>query len=302
MPNSPLIRRSVAALAITTCAALMSPAAIAGAAPADPAPVAPADLSLTAPEKVPGNDVLASAIRALQKSAKDPGSLSAARALLEGSGQLPTTEASAPAAAPDAPIPAAATPAADAGDIVSLLAQANKTLEALGIQSFINPSVAFNCTAPTDWNPFGLLPAVGGAVPGPFFVPGLELPPGVDANLVEDGETLFGFVPAGITKDGAGTGMQVAWFNVDTLKGGFVNMAPVGKTLVDIWLAKVPAGKIKDIAKSLLTPIANGLSVPGSRLAPVKTGNGTVLSAVFGTVENGNRSCFFLPMIGITQA
>lgn len=290
MPNTPLIRRSVAALAITACAALMSPA-VAGA---DPVP--PADLTLTAPTNVPSNEVLTKAIAELQKTQKDPGALSAARAILGVEPQLSATPAS-------ETVPAAtATPAASPADVLTLLAGANETLRKLGIQSFINPSVAFNCTDPTADNPFGLLPAVGGAVPGPYFLPGVKLPAGIDANLVKSGETLFGFVPAGITKDGTATGMQVAWFNVDTFQGGFVDMAPVGTTLVDIWLAKVPNGALKDGAKKLLAPIANAMSVPGSRLAPVKTGNGTVLSAVFGTVQNDSRSCFFLPMIGITQA
>ena len=51
-----------------------------------------------------------------------------------------------------------------------------------------------------------------------------------------------------------------------------------------------------------ISAVVNNVSVKGARLAPVETGNGTVLSAVFGTVQNGNRSCFFFPMIGITQA
>lgn len=290
MSNSPLIRRGIIALAITASASLMLPAT-AGAEP-----VPPADLTLTAPTSVPSDQVLAKAIAELQKTKKDPGSLSAAKAILGGVPQLAATPAAEPVPA------AAATPAASPTDVVTLLAGANETLRKLGIQSFINPSVAFNCTDPTEANPFGLLPAVGGAVPGPYFLPGITLPAGIDANLVKSGETLFGFVPAGITKDGNGTGMQVAWFNINTFQGGFVDMAPVGQTLVDIWLAKVPNGPLKDVAQKLLTPIANSLSVPGSRLAPVKTGNGTVLSAVFGTVENGSRSCFFLPMIGITQA
>lgn len=286
MPNSPLIRRGLVALAITAGASLMVPA-IAGAEP-----VPPADLTLTAPTTIPGDQVLTAAIAELQKAHKDPGALSAAKAILGGVARSAITPAA----------ETTSTPAASPADVAGLLAEANEILRKLGIESFINPSVAFNCTDPTDANPLGLLPAVGGAVPGPYFLPGVDLPRGIDANLVKSGETLFGFVPAGITKDGTGTGMQVAWFNVDTFQGGFVDMAPVGTTLVDIWLAKVPSGSLKDAARTLLVPIADRLSVPGSRLAPVKTGNGTVLSAVFGTVENGSRSCFFLPMIGITQA
>ncbi|ORM35833.1 hypothetical protein [Williamsia sp. 1135] len=291
MPNQPLIRRGVVALAIAASAALMAPTlAVAN-------PVPPADLTLTAPTSIPADKALSAAIAQLQKTSVDPEALAAAKAILGIGSQLstttlPKTEVAAPTA----------TPAASPTDVLTLLAEANSALRQMGIQSFINPSVAFNCTAPTPDNPFGLLPAVGGAVPGPFFLPGLKLPAAIDANLVKDGETLFGFVPSGITKDGTASGMQVAWFNVNTLQGGFADMAPVGTTLVDIWMKKVPDNPFKGQIKAALTTFANRLSVPGSRLAPVKTGNGTVLSAVFGTVENGNRSCFFLPMIGITQA
>lgn len=287
MPNSPLIRRGVVAVAIAASAALMSPAL----AVAEPAP--PADLTLTAPTGIPADKDLSAAIAQLQETRLDPEALSAAKAILGVGSQLSATEVAAPTA----------TPAASPTDVLTLLADANNTLRQMGIQSFVNPSVAFNCTAPTPDNPFGLLPAVGGAAPGPFFLPGLKLPAAIDANLVGSGETLFGFVPSGITKDGSASGMQVAWFNVNTLQGGFADMAPVGTTLVDIWLKKVPdSNPFKGRIKDALTTFANRLSVPGSRLVPVKTGNGTVLSAVFGTVENGNRSCFFLPMIGITQA
>ncbi|OZG30396.1 hypothetical protein BH683_004455 [Williamsia sp. 1138] len=291
MPNQPLIRRGVVALAIAASAAVMSPAL----AVADPVPLA--DLTLTAPTSVPADKALSAAIAQLQKTRVDPEALAAAKAILGVGSQLPTTmPVKSEVAAPTA------TPAASPTDVLTLLAEANSALRQMGIQSFINPSVAFNCTEPTPDNPFGLLPAVGGAVPGPFFLPGLKLPAAIDANLVKDGETLFGFVPSGITKDGAASGMQVAWFNVNTLQGGFAEMAPVGTTLVDIWMKKVPDNPFKGQIKAALTTFANRLSVPGSRLAPVKSGNGTVLSAVFGTVENGNRSCFFLPMIGITQA
>ena len=102
--------------------------------------------------------------------------------------------------------------------------------------------------------------------------------------------------------------MQVAWFNVNTFKGGFEDMAPVGTTVVDKIDRAGEEGQEpqpppkKPRSRRSSAPLAKALSLPGSRLAPVETGNGTVLSAVFGTVQNGERSCFFLPMIGITQA
>ncbi|WP_028462738.1 hypothetical protein [Nocardia sp. 348MFTsu5.1] len=298
MPSSMMIRRSAAVLAVGLSAALLTPAM------ALAAPVAPDAVTVTAPAQTPGNDALKAAIAALTKSAVDPAALAAAKALLSGTPQIEST--------PAAEI--TATPAADATDFAASLAAADAALEKLGIQSFINPSVAFNCVAPTEDNPFGLVPAVGGAAPGPYVIPGLKvpeflkpfLPAGFSPELVGDGETLFGFVPAGITADGGGTGMQVAWFNIDTFKGGFVDMAPVGTTITDQLIKQVK--KIRNLspteeatARAVISPLAKAFDLPGARLAPVATGNGTVLSAVFGTVQNGDRSCFFLPMIGITQ-
>ena len=294
MPSSTLIRRSAAALAVVASAALLSPAV------AVAEPVAPDSASLTAPKQIPGDDALKAAIAELAKTAGDPAALAAAKALLGGTTQIESTPA--------------ATPAADAADLPGSLAAADEALRKLGIQSFINPTVAFNCVEATADNPFGLVPAVGGAAPGPYVVPGVPVPalvktlfPGFTPELVGDGETLFGFFPAGITADGKSTGMQVAWFNVNTLKGGFKDMTPVGTTVVDKILEQIPgtsplATTARAELTKILTPLVDAFSLPGSRLAPVETGNGTVLSAVFGTVQNGERSCFFLPMIGITQA
>ncbi|MGZ8176518.1 hypothetical protein ACXVUM_01195 [Williamsia sp. SKLECPSW1] len=221
----------------------------------------------------------------------------------------------APASAAPTPTPEAAAAAAlgsptlsatSGTDVLSLLDTANKTLRSLGIQPFLNPTVAFNCTAPTASNPLGLLPAAGGAVAGPWAAPGLALPTiplvNIDPNVVKDGQTLYGFVPAGVTSDQTATGMQVAWFNTATGKFGIAQMGKAGQTLVDAWLANVPPSPIKDMAAKTLAGIVDTIAPAGSRLAPVTTGKGTVLSAVFGTVDNGGRSCFFLPMVGITNA
>ena len=297
MPSSSMFRRSAATLAVVAFAALLSPA-MAGAEP-----VAPEATTLTAANQIPGDDALKAAIAELGKSAGDPAALAAAKALLGGTSQIEPTAAA----------EVTATPAASATDLVGSLAAADAALRKLGIQSFINPTVAFNCVESTADNPFGLVPAVGGAAPGPYVVPGVEVPgivktlfPGVSPELVGDGETLFGFFPSGITADGKDTGMQVAWFNVNTLKGGFKDMAPVGTTVVDKIVEQIPgtsplATTARAEITKILTPLVDAFTLPGSRLAPVETGNGTVLSAVFGTVQNGDRSCFFLPMIGITQ-
>jgi hypothetical protein len=298
MPSSTMIRRTAATLAVVASAALLTP----GVAMAEP--VAPDAVTVTAPAQTPGNGALAAAITELTKSAADPAALAAAKALLSGTPQIESTPAA----------DTAATPAADATDFAASLAAADAMLKKLGIQSFINPTVAFNCVAPTEDNPFGVVAAVGGAAPGPYIVPGLTvptalkpfLPAGFSPELVGDGETLYGFFPAGITADGGGTGMQVAWFNIDTFKGGFVDMAPVGTTITDQLIEQVK--KVRNLnaaeeatVRSVIGPLAKAFSLPGARLAPVETGSGTVLSAVFGTVQNGERSCFFLPMIGITQ-
>ena len=191
-------------------------------------------------------------------------------------------------------------------DVLALLDTANKTLRSLGIQPFLNPTVAFNCTTPTASNPLGLLPAAGGAVAGPWAAPGISLPSiplvNIDPNVVKDGQVLYGFVPAGVTSDPTATGMQVAWFNTATGKFGLAQMGKAGDTLVNTWLANVPASRMKDMAARTLSGIVNTIAPPGSRLAPVTTGKGTVLSAVLGTVNNGGRSCFFLPMVGVTNA
>ncbi|MGU3293748.1 hypothetical protein [Williamsia sp. M5A3_1d] len=197
------------------------------------------------------------------------------------------------------------TPTASGQDIGALLAQANDTLRKLGIQPFLNPSVAFNCVAPTSTNPFGLAPAVGGAVAGPYSAPGLPALPminGLDPNIVKSGETLYGFVPAGITPDQNSAGMQVAWFNINSGKGGFAQMGDAAQTIIDRYLAGVPAGPIRDAAVATVKTVLTTIAPAGTRLAPVATGKGTVLSAVFGTVNSGGRSCFFLPMVGITNA
>jgi hypothetical protein len=223
--------------------------------------------------------------------------------------------AAAPASADPATTPESAAAAAlgsptlsatSGTDVLALLDTANKTLRSLGIQPFLNPTVAFNCTTPTASNPLGLLPAAGGAVAGPWAAPGISLPTiplvNIDPNVVKDGQVLYGFVPAGVTSDPTSTGMQVAGFNTATGKFGIGQMGKAGDTLVDAWLANVPASPIKDMAAKTLSGIVNTIAPAGSRLAPVTTGKGTVLSAVFGTVNNGGRSCFFLPMVGVTNA
>jgi len=291
MPSSlpPLGRRIIAiALAVSGATFIGALPAVADAAPAATPPAA-----ITA-DSVPSDGILSAAIDKLRAEASDPASLQAALAILQSIGQR--AEVSAPVASPAAGSPT---------DFLTLLNTANALLNKLGVQTFVNPSVAFNCVDPTADNPFGLAPAVSGAVAGPWAAPGISLPTiplvNIDPNVVQSGQVLYGFVPAGLTADTNPKGMQVAWFNINTFKGGFVDMGPSGQTLLDTWTANIPE-QFRGLANNALQPIANALTVNGSRLAPVATDHGTVLSAVFGNVQNGSHSCFFFPMVGIVQA
>jgi hypothetical protein len=67
---------------------------------------------------------------------------------------------------------------------------------------------------------------------------------------------------------------------VATLQGGFADLEPISDA-----------------------PILQALPLlSGVRLAPVQTGNGTVLSAVYGTADHAGRTCYFLPAVGIVEA
>ncbi|MGV9713564.1 hypothetical protein ACWDTI_23210 [Gordonia sp. NPDC003424] len=240
--------------------------------------------SMTVPA-IPYDSELAAAVRMLKDAGVDRMALEAAQAVVGSasqitaqdvidrlnqlSGLLPTQQV----AADGALIPAAS------GDALSLLKQ-------LGVQT-LTPSVAPFCTAPTADNPLGLVTAGAGAVAGPwplksepvlpFPIPGVTIP---KINLVDKGETAYAFVPASGTAGDGGT-MQVAWFNPTTLKGGFADLTPIAKN--------APALKV--------IPLLSGV-----RLAPVKTGSGTILSAVYGTATNDGRTCAFLPAVGIVEA
>jgi hypothetical protein len=220
---------------------------------------------------------------------------------------VPTTASAAPvatgaAAAAQQAIAAAgtATDVAGPADLASLIGTANQALEGLGLTPFFYPTGALNCSA-VPGTPLGIVPAVAGAAPGPYAIPGLPTVPGVDTNLVGKGETLFAFVPAGVVNDAADkTGMQVAWFNVNTFQGGFAEMGGLGETLMGTLLSRVP-DQFKAIGESILAPVVNAIPSAGVRLAPVETGSGTVLAAVFGQVTHDGQTCAFLPTIGLTQ-
>ncbi|WP_072805541.1 hypothetical protein [Rhodococcoides yunnanense] len=263
----------VAGTVALSCAALL---ALPATATADPAPLDPLSTAL-------------STLQAQGTAAADP-ALAAATAIADTRTDVAETTDSNPLAALDA---------------------ANEVLTSLGITPFFYPTASINCAA-VPGLPLDIAPAVAGAAGGPW--PNVKLPalpaplPQLPAlNAVEKGETMFAFVPAGIVDDSANkSGMQVAWFNVNTLKGGFADMGGATTTLVESIISNsgltgIPA----DLARQALGNFVAGLPAAGARLAPVETGSGTVLAAVFGNVTHntpaGEKSCFFFPTVGLVN-
>ncbi|MEO9327289.1 hypothetical protein [Gordonia aurantiaca] len=287
--RSRFTRRAVGRRGLRRCGMGLAGVAMAAAAITSTAPAASAapSLPLLPPNllsqySIPFDSELAAGIRMLKSAGVDQLAVQAAQAILSSSGQLSVESLVQRAGA--LPYDAAAPRQAASTDPLALLRQ-------LGIQT-LTPSVAPFCTAPTADNPLGLVTAGAGAVAGPWPLktdPLTPLKPLIDMlpianipselNLVDKGETAYAFVPA-TTRAGSGGQMQVAWFNTSTLQGGFADLKPVTD-------------------KTALTalPLLNGV-----RLAPVKTGEGTILSAVFGTAQNGAQTCWFLPAVGIIEA
>lgn len=283
----------------TALAALVLAPATASADPALPTPPTTLAPDPQALGGVPLDHELAEAVKALKAAGVDQLALKAAEAVKSSLGQLSTADIEdrlntlsvalgGSTASRDVSAGASARPAAGA-DVTSVL-------KAVGIQPF-SPAIAPLCTTPTDHNPLGIVTGAAGAAPGPWpaktepmtaikplepllqLIPGISLPEKL--NLVDKGETAFAFVPATSGTGGAADGhMQVAWFNTSTLQGGFEDLKPVA-----------------DPRATVLLPLLSGV-----RLAPVKTGSGTVLAAIYGTSNNAGRSCFFLPAIGVVDA
>ncbi|NMO02072.1 hypothetical protein HH308_12705 [Gordonia sp. TBRC 11910] len=258
---------ALVSVAAVSALALGAPA-VATAAPAVPAaPAKPAVPTAVSPNTVPIPNIpfdgeLAAGLRMIKQAGIDKIAIEAAKAIIGTVGQLSVSQATA------SPVAATTDPLA--------------ILKALGITP-LSPSIAPMCTTPTADNPFGLVAAGAGAAKGPWplrittpILP-LNLPTAkIDPNLVKDGSTAYAFLPAGA--GGTGGKMQVAWFNTTTLKGGFADLTSVA-------------------ANNPLLALIPGVS--GLRLAPVETGKGTVLSAVYGTAQVGSRSCYFLPAVGV---
>jgi hypothetical protein len=217
-----------------------------------------------------------------------------------------------PEAKPDPLAAIESTEAALPTDILGLIETANEQMSELGIDPFLWPTAALNCSQ-VPGTPLGLVPAVAGAAPGPTTPPigDLSLPNPLDPdnpfdlNAVKRGEVLYGFVPAGIVNDsGDKSGMNVAWFNVDTFKGGFVPMGSLTSAVLNpikSQIAELPV-LLRPVANALIAPLEIALEAlpqAGTRAAIVKTGSGTVLSLVLGSVTHSSGTCYFLPTLGI---
>ncbi len=164
------------------------------------------------------------------------------------------------------------------------------------MQPFLYPSASALCH---DGTTLGLVPALAGALPGPWPKTTVSMP-GLDLSAVKKGQTMFAFVPYGLGPDGTDTsGMQVAWLNTSTGRGGFAAMNPLSQVVRAMVPPEVPA-EIRPLAEQAVQNFfAAALPAGGVRAVPVNTGSGTVLAAVFGSVRNGNHTCFFLPTVGI---
>ncbi len=195
------------------------------------------------------------------------------------------------------------------GSVIDSVDAAKFLLRQLGITPFTSTIGA--CTDLT----FPL--AVGGAVHGPY-TPGvgdltIQFPPyvgpRVDLNAVRKGEVLYGFVPTGIIHESSNkSGMRVAWLNIDTLQGDVgVPMGGFTDTILDAVKkraaeAKIPREVVNGIIDGMLKPVLNQIPQAGMRGGLVDTGSGTVLSAIYGTVQRSNATCLFVPSLGITTA
>ncbi|MGO3327256.1 hypothetical protein [Gordonia sp. (in: high G+C Gram-positive bacteria)] len=193
-------------------------------------------------------------------------------------------------AAPNPVAGSATTPAA--GDVIG-------TLEKLTGAKMLSPAIAPFCAAPTDDNPLGIVTAPAVAVPGPWpagessAIAKLLKGSGADSLLkltdparskslkaVDNGEIAYALVPPAKPDS---DNLQVAWFNTSTMQGGMETLKPLEQD--------------KTVGP-LLKALATRDGFHGIRLARASTGEGTVLSAVFGTTTTGPRTCYFLPALG----
>jgi hypothetical protein len=261
------MRYFTAAAALTVATGLTLPAV----ASAEPVPAEPPAIEAPVPSPLPA---------VLDSLRADPGAdqvaVAAAQSIIDARGSLIDT--------------AESTPLSTYEDGIAFL-------RTLGVEPFLYPTGAPFCTDDSSL-PLGTVPAVAGALPGPW--PNLEIAR-QKLNVVDAGNTLFAFVPVGLEDDANADGIQLAWFNINSLQGGFVPMGTIEEAAAQAVPADLPAFTKPIVERAISKFIADTVPFGGVRVAPVDTGAGTVLAAVFGTVQNGDSSCFFLPTIGIVE-
>ncbi|MBL1077783.1 hypothetical protein JK358_25605 [Nocardia sp. 2] len=192
---------------------------------------------------------------------------------------------------------AEATETAGPSDWFAAYGETLNGLQALGVQPFMYPTAAPFCVGGTA---LGIAPAVAGTIPGPWPRYSVSIP-GLDLTAVKAGQTMFAFVPYGISPDGPETaGMQVVWLNLTTGRGGATPMGSLTQVLRGMIPAQVPLELRPVVEQAVQDFFTAALPRGGVRAVPVDTGSGTVLAAIFGYVNNDGRSCFFFPTVGIT--
>ncbi|WP_433193463.1 hypothetical protein ACQP1G_32510 [Nocardia sp. CA-107356] len=215
---------------------------------------------------------------------------------------VPAIAAAVPAPTPVPAIPAATAPGqpsghAAPGDFLGAYRAAVDALRAFGIDPFLYPAAAAFCSNNSS---LGLVPAVAGAVPGPWPKNTVAIP-GLDLSAVKAGQTLFTFVPYGLASDSTSvSGMNVAWLNLANGRSGVTAMGPLSDVVRTMVPAEVPT-ELRPLAERAIQDFFAAFPTGGVRAVPVDTGSGTVLAAVFGTVDNGGKPCLFLPTVGITS-
>ncbi|MGW0038857.1 hypothetical protein [Gordonia sp. NPDC003376] len=220
-------------------------------------------------------------------------------ALVGGALIAPATADAAPPASAEAlaakrALDAIAPSPSQAAGAIDGIEAANALLDQLGITPF-TPTIG----ACTD---FTFPSALGGAVPGPFTpIVGNITYGNIDINAVRSGEILYGFVPIGTFDDsGDKSGMQVAWFNVNTFQGGLgARMGSFTDVIVGAVAARVGLSPNNPVFAVLKKELNTYVPSNGVRGGIVETGQGTVLSAIFGSIRKGDATCYFFPSLGI---
>ncbi|MFT3714513.1 MAG: hypothetical protein QM774_00805 [Gordonia sp. (in: high G+C Gram-positive bacteria)] len=308
------VRTGLAAVAVSVTAALAAPAYAAPATPSVPGADSLSSISLS---NLPGDHELAEALRkvkelggtdiavqALQTILQSDGQtdLSSIFGSLGGSGTTPTTPTTPANPTAPAPAPAAtaqvAAPVQVADPTTTSPTDGLAALESLTGVKTLSPALAPFCTDPTADNPLGIVSAPAVAIPGPLGLTDSQkslldplktipvLGDLIDSNtkdltVLNDDDTAFALVPP---TDDANPKFQVAWFNTKSMQGGIEQLAPLADSANS------------DLLKKFLSNVKTPL-----RLAKVKTGQGQILTAVFGTATNAGRTCYFLPALGIVN-